>query len=112
MSEGTAIITAEEWDKIAHKRRWVAFWRHKDTAAMCEVDVPLFRDIQRNALEAAAAMCCDWCDQGLPRADIETNKGPLYIHMPDDVQVPCFADNVWRYLDENPAPAGKPELKP
>jgi hypothetical protein len=73
---------------------------HDSLGERLEATRAVFQECQRNALEAAACLCCDWCDHDLPRTLIETTKGPLYIHKPDDIQVPCFADNLWRYLDQ------------
>lgn len=99
----TELMTAERW----YRRRYahslgLALDGH---GAVAENDtIAWIRDVQRNALEAAAAAVCPQCKIGVPR-DYEAHRG--LVHLANGRNWTCLADGIWTLLAMNPAPAGQ-----
>jgi hypothetical protein len=96
----TGLVTAKEWSSKFSRGRWIAGRR----VAPGYVALEEFRDIQRNALEAAAKAVCTWCRDGYAVSGDRHRRTHVYG---TGNYAPCNAAEIWALIPENPAPAVK-----
>lgn len=89
----TKLMTAEEFAERV---------RNKSCSGFPKWTIPLIRDVQRDALEAAAKAQCWNCQQGYA---VDRSTSTVWRHMIGALSVPCEATEIYDLIPKDPAPA-------
>jgi hypothetical protein len=96
----TELIPAEKWH--AKILELLTDWDHRREGSSRGTELDVLRDIQRNALEAAAKAVCTGCEHGEPLDAVPWSE----YHKSSTGRLRCAALRIKRLIPGNPAPAG------
>jgi hypothetical protein len=77
-------------------------WHVRFECTNCNITPDEIRDIQRNALEAAAKAVCWNCRQGYA---VNQLMSTVWRHQIGALSVPCEATEIWDLIPNDPPPA-------